>query len=79
MCATWRNRQVSVHNCMKPKASDSIFDNALTSLVGSAMKVTKSKNEFYLPAAEYENPAALYVFWMSVKEDIQYIVWCLHK
>ena len=50
------------------------FEEALHSPVGYSIKLSKPNYESRLTEWEYDCPAALDVFWNSVKEDTQEIV-----
>ena len=58
----------------KPRRIVQMFEEALHSPVEYSIKVSKPNDESRLTEWEYDCPAALDMFWKSVKEDIQDIV-----
>ena len=58
----------------KPKQMIQTFEEALYSPVGYSIQVSKPNDESPLTEWEYDCPAALDVFWKSIKDDIQNIM-----
>ena len=58
----------------KPRRIIHTFEEALHSLVGYVINVSKPNDKSRLTEWKYDYPAALDVFWKSVKEEIQDIV-----
>ena len=57
-----------------PQGIIQTFEKALHSIVRYSIKVSKPNDESQLTEWKYDSPAALNVFWKSVKENIQDII-----